>query len=294
MCCQSPPYVFMNYDQISCEWKLTAGVEVKLLQALSKHFNFTYQVIDCDNNWGVYISANNSWTGIMGAIVTKEADLGFAGLTVTEERSRFVYFTDPHIITSVSFITPPPKNKPKVTLVIEPFEPLVWVSIFVSIFLMFSIGEVIIRKWVQFRKLHIKWGFISVLLKQTLCCRPPNLIPLRLLMYFWLLACLVLTASYSGCLYSLMAVPTKAQPINELTELAAEQKKGRIQVVAIGSSSYFECLKVQLSDILKIKLQTVSCIISTFNYLFVQRLPIMECIKNWENFSNPSKTKRKG
>ena len=165
-------------------------------------------------------------------------------MTITEERSRFVYFTDPHIITSVSFITPPPKNKPKVTLVIEPFDITVWICVLISILLILFFEGLIVNKWVQYRTLHIKWGIISVLLKQTFCCIPPNILQLRILLFFWLLACLVLTSSYSGCLYSLMAIPTKANPINDLNQLAAEQRKGQIQVTAIANSSYFECLKV--------------------------------------------------
>ena len=234
----------MEKEPTGGQWKLTAGIEFKLLQALSKHINFTYHIINCNNHWGSYTPANKSWSGIIGAIVSKEADLGFSGLTVTNERSGAVHFTYPHIVNSITFITPAPKSRPNVTLVIEPFEPLVWVSTLVSVFLVLSVAELITRKWIQLRKFHIKWGVISVLLKQTYCCRPPNLIPLRLLMYFWLLACLVLTASYSGCLYSVMAVPTKAQAINDLTELAAEQRRGRIQVTAIETSSYYESLKV--------------------------------------------------
>jgi len=119
-------------------------MEAKLLESLTKHFNFTYNVIHCYSDWGVHYP-NDTWSGLMGKIVSeviqkklfyrilflylnniqKEADLAFGGLTVTHERSQYVYFTDPHIITSVSFITHSPKSQPKVTLVIEPFEGLV-------------------------------------------------------------------------------------------------------------------------------------------------------------------------
>ncbi|CAG2114560.1 unnamed protein product [Medioppia subpectinata] len=218
-------------------------MEVKLFESLSKHLNFTYRIINCNSDWGVFISKNKTWTGLIGQIVAKQADIAFSGLTVTAQRSEYVYFTHPHIITSVSFITPPPKSLPKITLVIEPFEGLVWVCIVMSIILMVFTEYLITKKWTHLKKVDIKWAIISALLKQCLAFRLPNIFSLRIMICFWLLACLVLTASYSGCLYSLMAIPSRAKPINTINELADAQRRGEIQVTAIGGSSYFDSLK---------------------------------------------------
>ncbi len=170
--------------------------------------------------------------------------MGFAGLTVTEERSQAVYFTHPHIISSVSFITPPPKLEPIITLVIEPFEPLVWVCIIASLILMVLTEWLISQNWTVLKQIDIDWAIISALLRQQMSCRLPAVGPLRILLGCWLLTCLVLTASYSGCLYSLMAVPSKIKTIDTLKELANAQRNGLIQVTCIGGSSYFESLMV--------------------------------------------------
>jgi hypothetical protein len=100
------------------------------------------------------------------------------------------------------------------------------------------------QNWTELKQISINWAIISALLRQQLSCRLPTIGPLRILLCCWLLTCLVLTASYSGCLYSLMAVPSKIKTIDTLKELANAQRNGLIQVTCIGDSSYYESLMV--------------------------------------------------
>jgi hypothetical protein len=52
------------------ENRLNGGFEVELLNTMSKHFNFTYKMIDCKNDWGIQLP-NKSWTGIISKIFSK-------------------------------------------------------------------------------------------------------------------------------------------------------------------------------------------------------------------------------
>ena len=45
---------------------LTGGIEGQFLDALKSHFNFSYKVVDCNNNWGSNI--NGTWTGVIGQV----------------------------------------------------------------------------------------------------------------------------------------------------------------------------------------------------------------------------------
>ena len=44
----------------------TSGTEVELLNALKQFFNFQYDIVDCNIDWGNYI--NGTWTGLTGEV----------------------------------------------------------------------------------------------------------------------------------------------------------------------------------------------------------------------------------
>ena len=60
----------MDFENKSKQWYLSGGFDVYLIQCLSIYFNFTYQIINCNNEWGDRLT-NNTWTGIIGKIVNK-------------------------------------------------------------------------------------------------------------------------------------------------------------------------------------------------------------------------------
>ncbi|CAG2102902.1 unnamed protein product, partial [Medioppia subpectinata] len=88
--------------------------------------------------------------------------------------------------------------------------------------------------------MDMKWLVVNTALRQQCpVCIPHRL---RLLMVFWLLATLVLTSSYSGCLYSLMAFPTRTKTINTVEELATAQSQHTIQVMATKNGAYYNMI----------------------------------------------------
>ncbi len=169
-----------------------------------------------------------------------------AGLSITYDRLQAVDFTNQHIITTITFITSSPKPESNVTLIIKPFEYSVWFYFFISFILMLFNKWLITRYYTQLIKFDISWAIISSTLRQQFSHHLPSVGPLRVLLFGWLLACLVLTSSYSGCLYSLMTVPPKLKTIDSVTELATEQTNGKIQVTATANSTYFESMKVSI------------------------------------------------
>ena len=45
------------------------GIEVELLNSLKQLFNFQYDIVDCNQQWGNYI--NGTWTGVIGSVFKK-------------------------------------------------------------------------------------------------------------------------------------------------------------------------------------------------------------------------------
>jgi len=151
----------------------------------------------------------------------------------------------------MTFITPPPKKVPIITLVVEPFDFLVWICFILAFVLMLFNLWFISQYYIELKNINLSWAIICALLRQQ-SCRLVSVGPLRLLFCIWLLACLVLTTGYSGCLYSLMAVPSRVKTIDTFIELAMAQKNGQIQVTAVEKSVHFPSLKVSSFFIYKI------------------------------------------
>jgi len=59
--------VFLEYDPGHNSWVLRGGIEVELIQLMSKYFNFTYQIINCFAERGIELH-NKTWTGIIGKV----------------------------------------------------------------------------------------------------------------------------------------------------------------------------------------------------------------------------------
>jgi len=44
----------MRYETRNQSWILTSGTDLKLLTTFSKHFNLSYTLIDCQQEWELY------------------------------------------------------------------------------------------------------------------------------------------------------------------------------------------------------------------------------------------------
>ena len=48
----------------------SGGFEITMLKELSKYYNFKFDLVDCESNWGVLLP-NNTWSGIIGKVARK-------------------------------------------------------------------------------------------------------------------------------------------------------------------------------------------------------------------------------
>ncbi|XP_076352649.1 uncharacterized protein LOC143248098 [Tachypleus tridentatus] len=114
------PY-FVLEDGPNGTFRPVLGVEFELLSTLARTLNFRYVIrTPEDAEWGKKL-ADNSWSGMIGMVHRKEADLSAEQITITEERKQAVDFTIPYSFDSVTFITRAPSGNHQPLAIVKPF-----------------------------------------------------------------------------------------------------------------------------------------------------------------------------
>lgn len=134
---------FSDYDTDTGRWFGPPGAGILLMRELEHRLNFTSQFIYSDGLWGKMIASNAShatWNGIIGKLVTSDADWSLCSVTNTLERSRVVDFSPtPFIITTKQFLFRLPDASSKQSLtytsLLSPFDATIWSLIGLSVLL---------------------------------------------------------------------------------------------------------------------------------------------------------------
>ncbi|XP_076353788.1 glutamate receptor ionotropic, delta-1-like [Tachypleus tridentatus] len=207
------------------------GLEVGLLDTLAKKLNFRYIIKSPkDNEWGAKLS-NKSWTGMIGMVHRKEADIAIDSIVVTEERQEAVDFTLPYVYDSVRFVTSAPKVKDRALAIIKPFSWQVWLGVFLSVFMATSVitfTSIIMNTQIRSTQwANTLWYVMGCLVSQGGKISLYNSYSVRLFLAIWWFFAVIFSASYGGTLMSHMTIFTKEQPIDTVYTLKTEIQKGQ-------------------------------------------------------------------
>lgn len=105
------------------------GVELRLLQYAASALNFSYRlVIPEDGEWGRPI--NGTWTGKVGEVLKRRADLAVGGLVYTKERGEVVRYSDLFHNELWGVVCPLPVRLPVWPYIMFPFRTDVAPSVF--------------------------------------------------------------------------------------------------------------------------------------------------------------------
>lgn len=109
---------------------LNHSLDFRLLKILAKRWNFSYQFIDSQQDWGTF--ENNIWTGSIGLIKNKTVDMGMCGISHTYSRSLIVDFSFITFIDSIGFLTKFPEKLSRKWLLFQSFPLQNWITILLS------------------------------------------------------------------------------------------------------------------------------------------------------------------
>lgn len=207
-------------------WK---GLCIDLLDELSNHLNFTYDIVEpADGDWG-YLSNGTSWTGLIGQLQKREVDMTVGPLSIQSIRERVMDFTLAYFY-DVSVILMK-KSDPKETQWKRLVEPLRWEVIVMAGFLVPVVSIILfcMEKVNPFYKTNFKRNSLHDTFWYSYGCvfmqgglKLPASQTGRTVVCCWWLFCIILSATYSGNLIAFLTVTKEKTPFDSLTEMVAQ------------------------------------------------------------------------
>ncbi|KAJ8912544.1 hypothetical protein NQ315_006615 [Exocentrus adspersus] len=259
-----PPWHFVRYinnsniyGNFSCinntgnTIKVLGGRDDRILSLLSQKLNFRYNYFDPPERiQGTSDSENGVFSGVIGLISRREADLFLGDVALTYERSNFVEFSFITLADSGAFVTHAPSKLNEALALLRPFHWQVWPAIGVTFLAVGPMLYIIIalpNVWQpRFRvRSHARlffdctWFTVTILLKQTGKVPSTSHKARLFIILLSISATYVITDMYSANLTSLLARPGRERAINNLYQLEnAMESRGYSLYVEKHSSSY--------------------------------------------------------
>ncbi|XP_078023230.1 glutamate receptor ionotropic, kainate 4 isoform X4 [Epinephelus lanceolatus] len=122
------PYVMLRQNHQDLEGNdRYEGFCVDMLKELADILKFKYRIrLVGDGLYGVP-GANGTWTGMVGELISRKADLAVAGLTITAEREKVIDFSKPFMTLGISIMYRVHLGRrPGYFSFLDPFSPGVW------------------------------------------------------------------------------------------------------------------------------------------------------------------------
>uniref|UniRef100_A0A4W5PNV7 Glutamate receptor n=1 Tax=Hucho hucho TaxID=62062 RepID=A0A4W5PNV7_9TELE len=122
------PYVMRksNYQELQGNDRYQ-GFCVDMLRELSDLLKFSFRIKLVDDGLYGAPEPNGSWTGMVGELINRKADLAVAGFTITSEREKVIDFSKPFMSLGISILYRVHLGrKPGYFSFLDPFSPAVW------------------------------------------------------------------------------------------------------------------------------------------------------------------------
>ncbi|XP_076364677.1 putative glutamate receptor [Tachypleus tridentatus] len=207
---------------------LWGGYVFEIINTLMTKLNFRYIVVRApDDTYGSPFR-NGSWSGMLGMLQRKEADLTAADITASELRDTVVDFTPSIYDDAMSFITLAPGLASQDWILMKPFTIEIWALFTISILVSSAVLCLIVylhNKWIPFdsnqekQSLHSTLDMvIRVALMQGLV-QVPKIKSCLVILSTWSLMMVVLAYAYSGSLVASVSIKDWDRPLDSLEDL---------------------------------------------------------------------------
>ncbi|KAG7160557.1 Glutamate receptor ionotropic, delta-2-like 5 [Homarus americanus] len=218
-----PPHVELLKDH---HGRLTiTGPLANLMDAVAHSLNFTYKIVTPpDGTYGAH-SANGSWSGMMGQVVRKEADVSLGPFAISWKRNQAVDFAHHYLFDYGSMIKS--KGLPEIDPwgFLFPLQPKVWAALLAGLLVAWLAILVLGHNPDGSRKVNrasdLFFQHLKVIFYQNLTIKVKRGSEMVLL-GGWVVVAMMVMWSYTGNLVSLLAVRHIPQPLQTLRDVIEE------------------------------------------------------------------------
>ncbi|XP_070563525.1 glutamate receptor 2-like [Ptychodera flava] len=213
-----------------------------LLKLLAEEVPFQYTLkLAKDGKYGTLV--NGTWTGMIGELISGDADMAAAALIISSRRQEVVDFSKPFMSPGLTLLQKKPSSGGfKVLAIFGPYEAAVWVCIMIASAVVAILVYILNRFSPQeasdhFNVLNSFWFVFSTLMLQGYP-KTPRPISVRFLSIFWFAFVIIVLFVYVSSLGPFLVARDTAKPIQTFEELS-EQTAVRYGTIKGGSSEYF-------------------------------------------------------
>ncbi|XP_057895299.1 probable glutamate receptor isoform X1 [Melospiza georgiana] len=239
------PYVMVRGAELE-------GYCMELLAALAGMLRFQYRVkVVGDGQYGA-VAAGGNWSGMIGEILRREADIAVAPLTVTSAREEVVSFTTPFLQTGIGILLRKDTASQDMSFFhfLSPFSKETWTALLfaylLTCFCLFLVARLSPCEWNEpkneenhFTFLNSLWFGAGALALQGATPRPQAL-SVRVIAVVWWLFTLALLAAYIANFTALLSSGSEQLPIQTFEDLV---KQRNLEFGTLEGSSTFYYFK---------------------------------------------------
>ncbi|ELW65840.1 Glutamate receptor, ionotropic kainate 4 [Tupaia chinensis] len=237
---QENPYLMLKGNHQEMEGNdRYEGFCVDMLKELAEILRFNYKIrLVGDGVYGVP-EANGTWTGMVGELIARKADLAVAGLTITAEREKVIDFSKPFMTLGISILYRVHMGRrPGYFSFLDPFSPGVWLFMLLAYLavscVLFLVARLTPYEWYsphpcaqgrctllvnQYSLGNSLWFPVGGFMQQGSTIAPRAL-STRCVSGVWWAFTLIIISSYTANLAAFLTVQRMDVPIESVDDLA--------------------------------------------------------------------------
>ncbi|XP_010868626.1 glutamate receptor ionotropic, kainate 4 isoform X1 [Esox lucius] len=234
------PYVMLRPDhQALAGNERYEGFCVDMLRELAQHLHFSYRLqLVADGMYGTP-GPNGTWTGMVGELISRKADLAIAGLTITSEREKVIDFSKPFMTLGISIMyTAHMTRQPSYWSFLDPFSPGVWLFMLLAYLMvscvLFLVARLTPYEWCssepclqgrcklvlnQYTLGNSLWFPVGGIMQQGTAISP-HALSTRCLSTVWWFFTLIIVSSYTANMAAFLTIQRMEVPIDSVDDLA--------------------------------------------------------------------------
>jgi len=155
------PFVMYNEPSSSLPGEIAvtnienySGIAIEVVRHLRNIFNFKLKMVRTKDGQFGALTANNSWTGMMGALVKGEADIGVTALSITMARAQAIDFTRAYYVETAAILLRIPEEIQNYFAIFEPFSTQVWFLLLTTILILIFLITIMTKLEEKQREQH--------------------------------------------------------------------------------------------------------------------------------------------